>query len=211
MQMVYADCLAAFGYSELEGRMSDVERFEPEPFRVVSDLRQLKAFTDPIRNRLLHLLANQEATNQQLASMLDEPQAKVLHHVRFLLEVGLIRLVEQRVRGGNVEKFYRATARLYGFRPDPADIETITGPVSGAMFESVTQELVASLKLWPDQPHYWGTRRGRLTPERVKEFDERLLALIAEFWGDLNEPAAGDPEADLIALATTIYRFPGSD
>lgn len=190
--------------------MSDNERFEPAPFQVVSDLRQLKAFTDPIRNRLLHILASQEATNQQLAAMLDEPQAKVLHHVRFLIDVGLIALIEERVRGGNVEKFYRATARVYGFRPDPADIETITGPVSGAMFESVTQELVASLKLWPDQPHYWGTRRGRLTPERVKEFDERLLALIAEFWGDLGEPDADEPDGELMALATTIYRFPGN-
>lgn len=187
------------------------ERFEPVPFQVVSDLRQLKAFTDPIRNRLLHILANQEATNQQLASILDEPQAKVLHHVRFLLDVGLIILVEQRVRGGNVEKFYRATARIYGFRPDPADVETMSGPVSGAIFESVTQELVASLNLWPDQPYYWGTRRGRLTAERVKEFDERLLALIAEFWGELGEPNGGETDGELMALATTIYRFPGHD
>ncbi len=191
--------------------MAGTERFEPAPFQVVTDLRQLKAFTDPIRNRLLHILANQEATNQQLASILDEPQAKVLHHVRFLLDVGLIALVEQRVRGGNVEKFYRATARTYGFRPDPADVETLSGPVSGAIFESVTQELVASLNLWPDQSYYWGTRRGRLTPERVKEFDERLLALIAEFWGELGEPDGGETDGELMALATTIYRFPGND
>jgi DNA-binding transcriptional ArsR family regulator len=190
--------------------MLDSERFEPEPFQVVSDLRQLKAFTDPIRNRLLHILASQEATNQQLAAMLDESQAKVLHHVRFLLDVGLVTLVEQRVRGGNVEKLYRATARLYGFRPDPADVETLSGPVSGAIFESVTQELVASLKLWPDQPLYWETRRARLSPARAREFDTRLLALIAEFWGELGEPAAGDPEADLMAFATTMYRFPGN-
>lgn len=190
--------------------MSGIERFEPAPFQVVSDPRQLKAFTDPIRNRLLHILANQEATNQQLASMLDEPQAKVLHHVRFLLDVGLIMLVEQRVRGGNVEKFYRATARTYGFRPDPADVETLSGPVSGAVFESVTQELVASLKLWPDQPLSWETRRGRLTPERAREFDGRLLALIAEFWGNLDEPASADADGDLMALATTMFRFPGN-
>ncbi len=190
--------------------MSGIERFEPAPFQVVSDLRQLKAFTDPMRNRLLHILASQEATNQQLASMLDESQAKVLHHVRFLLDVGLIALVEQRVRGGNVEKFYRATARVYGFRPDPSDVETVSGPVSGAIFESVTQELVASLKLWPDQPLYWETRRGRLSRERAQEFDERLLALIAEFWGELGEPVTVEPDANLMALATTMYRFPGN-
>lgn len=194
--------------------MSDAERFEPEPFQAVSDLRQLKAFTDPIRNRLLHILADREATNQQLAAMLDEPQAKVLHHIRVLLDVGLIILVEQRVRGHNVEKLYRATARAYGFRPEVADVEMISGPVSGAIFESVTQELIASLKLWPDQPLYWETRRARLSPDRVAEFDKRLLALIAEFWGEVDEPAAADPDADadadLMAFATTTYRFPGN-
>lgn len=191
--------------------MADEERFEPAPFQVVSAPRQLKAFTDPIRNRLLHILALREATNQQLAALIDEPQAKVLHHVRFLLDVGLIALVEQRVRGGNVEKFYRATARVYGFRPDPADVDTISGPVSGAVFESVTQELVASLRLWPDQPLYWETRRARLSPERVEEFDRRLLALIAEFWGEVGAPGDGHPAGELFALATTMYRFPGND
>jgi len=187
--------------------MSEHTRFEPMPFQVVSDLRQLKAFTDPIRNRLLHILADRKATNQQLAALLEEPQAKVLHHVRFLLDAGLIVLVDQQVRGGNVEKFYRATARVYGFRPNPGDIETLSGPVSGAIFESVTQELVASLRLWPEQELYWETRRARLTPARAAEFDRRLLALIDEFWDAADAP--DDQDAVRMAVATTMYRFPG--
>jgi hypothetical protein len=58
------------------------ETAEPVPFQIVSDPRQLKAFTDPIRNRILHILADRPATNQQLATTLGEPGAKVLHHVR---------------------------------------------------------------------------------------------------------------------------------
>jgi len=191
--------------------MSAPVRFAPKPFQAVSDLRQLKAFADPMRNRLLHILGDREATNQHLAALLDEPQAKVLHHVRVLLDAGLIVLVEQRVRGHNIEKLYRATARVYGFRPEPADVETISGPVSGAIFESVTQELVASLTLWPDQPLYWETRRTHLSPDRVAEFDRRLLALIAEFWGELDAPIADDADADaeLMGFATATYRFPG--
>ena len=190
--------------------MPQTERFEPEPFRVVSDLRQLKAFTDPIRNRILHILASQEATNQQLAALLGEPQAKVLHHVRFLLDVGMIVLVDQRIRGGNVEKFYRATAHLYGFRPEASDAESLSAPVSGAIFESVTQELVASLKLWPAQPLYWETRRARMTAERAEEFDKRLLTLLSEFWGPPGQTAIDEPDAELMAFASTTYRFPGT-
>jgi DNA-binding transcriptional ArsR family regulator len=190
--------------------MSDRERFEPVPFLAISDPWQLKAFADPMRIRLLHLLADREATNQQLAAAVGEPQAKVLHHVRFLLNAGLIKLVEQRVRGGNVEKFYRSTAREYGFRPDPSDVETLSGPVSGAVFESVTQELVASLKLWPGQPLYWETRRARMTEERLAEFNHRLLALLVEFWGELREPAPENPDGETMAFAGAMYRFPGS-
>lgn len=68
--------------------------FEPVPFQIVSDPQRLKAFTDPLQIRILHILADPEAANQQLARSLGEPQGKVLHHVRFLLDADLIRLVE---------------------------------------------------------------------------------------------------------------------
>lgn len=183
--------------------MTDIAA-EPVPFQVVSDPQQLKAFTDPIRNRILHILADHAATNQQLAAALDEPQAKVLHHVRALLDAGLIRLVDQRIKGGNVEKYYRATARLYGFRPEPADMESL----SGAVFETITQELVASLRLWPDQSVEWEGRRARIAPDRLADFHRRLSDLIAEYWGGPDTPAPDDPDAELMAFASVTYRFP---
>lgn len=181
--------------------------FEPVPFQVVSDPRQLKAFADPLRIRIVHILADRAATNQQLAAALGESGAKVLHHVRALLDVGLIRLVEQRISGGNVEKYYRATAHLYGFRLGPDDSETL----SGAMFDSVTQELVASLRLWPDQGVNWEGRRARLSSDRLKEFNARLSDLIAEYWGGPDDAPADDPEGTIMSFATVSYRFPGDE
>ncbi len=191
--------------------MTENASFEPIPFQPVSDPRQLKAFTDPMRNRILHILAGREATNQQLAALLDQPQAKVLYHVRFLVDAGLVVLVDQRVKGGNVEKYYRASARTYGFRPDPADAGALAGEVSGAGLEAVTQEVLASRKLWPDQPHFWEGRRARLSAERQAEFNDRLLALLTEFWGKVDEPEAGEPDDDLMAFAMVMYRFPGDE
>jgi DNA-binding transcriptional ArsR family regulator len=181
--------------------------FEPEPFRIVSDPRQIKAYTDPLRIRILHILSDREATNHQLAAALGESQAKVLHHVRFLLDAGLIRLVEERVRGGNVEKYYRATARLYGLRPAPAESPAL----SGAVFESITQELVASATLWPDRLPSWEGRRARLSPERVEKFNARLMALIEEYWGGPDTPPEDDPDGQLMAFAAVTYRFPGDE
>lgn len=181
--------------------------FEPVPFRTVSDPKQLKAFTDPLRIRILHILADREATNQQLAEAIGEPQAKVLHHVRALLEADLIRLVDQRIRGGNVEKYYRATARLFGFRPGPDE----TAPLAGAVFESITQEIVASTALWPDSAPSWEGRRARIAPERLAAFNEQLRALIAEYWGEPGEPVKDHADTPTTSLIVATYRFPGEE
>src|SRR5215472_2003094 len=95
-----------------------MEPFEPVPLQVISDPQQLKAFTDPLRIRVVNFLKPRAATNQQIADALGEPQAKVLYHIRFLLDAGLIRLVDQQIRGGNVEKYYRALAHLFALRPE---------------------------------------------------------------------------------------------
>lgn len=181
--------------------------FVPAPFQTISEPTQLKAFSDPLRLRLLRLLSTREATNQQLAQAVGEPQAKVLHHVRTLLDAGLIVLVDQRIRGGNVEKYYRASARLYGFRPAPDE----TAPLAGAVFDSVTQEVVAAATLWPDTAPNWEGRRARIAPERLAEFDERLRALIAEYWGAPEQPIDDDPGAPTMALMTVTYRYPGEE
>lgn len=81
--------------------------------------------------------------------------------------------------------------------------------MKGTLVEAVTQEVVASLSLWPDQDLGWEGRRVRLSPQRLKEFDDRLLALIAEYWGSPDTPARDDPDGDLMAFATVTYRFPG--
>jgi len=183
------------------------EGFQPAPFQIVSEPQQLKAFADPLRNRILHLLADREATNQQLAAALGESQAKVLHHVRVLLETGLIVLVAERIKGGNVEKFYRATARLYGIRAKPDEESSITGPV----FEGLLQEIVASEARWPEQPQSWELRRARLSPERVAEFTQRINALIGEYWGSGDGAAPDEPGAPLMAFASVTFRHPIDD
>ena len=183
------------------------EGFEPTEFEIVAEPHQLKAFADPLRNRIMHVLADRQATNQQLAATLGESQAKVLHHVRVLLDTGLIVLVAERIKGGNVEKYYRATARLYGIRMRPEEESTIAGPV----FEGLLQEIVASEARWSAQPQSWELRRARLAPERIAEFTSRLNDLIAEYWGNGDAPTPDEPGAPLMAYASVTFRHPIDD
>ena len=180
--------------------MSD--QFRPVPFQIVSDPRQLKAFTDPLRNSVLRILCERAATNQQLAVAIGAPQARVLYHVRFLVDVDLIRLVEERIRGGNVEKYYRATALLFALRPGPDDATA----VSSAIFGAVLQDLALSEARWPDEPPNWEIRRSRLAPDRREQFRLRLNALIAEYWGGPEGAVDDDRDGELFAFASLLYR-----
>lgn len=198
--------------------MTTPDPFEPVPFEVVREPRQLKAFADPLRLRVLRLLKERAATNGQVAETLGEPPAKVLHHVRFLLDTGLIRLVEQRISGGNVEKYYRATARLYGLRPGEED-EPVG--LAAPLLEATLQEIVASQAAWPDQPYESEGRRLRLSSDRLAEFQARLHDVVNEFFGgpdpdaaDPDDPAAWrhpeeDGSAPVACFTMVLYRAPG--
>lgn len=186
--------------------------FKPVPFQVISDPGQLKAFTDPLRIRVINILRDREATNQQIADALGEPHAKVLHHVRYLLDAGLIKLVETKISGGNVEKYYRATAHLFGIRPSELDGSQ---EMPGAMFQAVQQEIVASRVAWPEEFIPWESRRARLSPERQDEFYRKLIALIAEYWGgpsseegDGGSQPLEDPSLPTQCFAAVMYRDP---
>ena len=197
--------------------MTTPDPFEPVPFEVVREPRQLKAFADPLRLRVLRLLKERAATNGQVAAILGEPPAKVLHHVRFLLDTGLIRLIEQRISGGNVEKYYRATARLYGLRPGDED-EPVG--LAAPLLEATLQEIVASQRAFPDQPYESEGRRLRLSAERLAEFQGRIHAVVNEFFGgpdasatDPDDPAAWrhpeeDASAPVSCFTMVLYRAP---
>jgi DNA-binding transcriptional ArsR family regulator len=181
-----------------------MDSFTPAPFHIVDSPQQLKAFTDPLRLRVLDALRDRAATNQQLADALGEPQAKVLYHLRFLLDAGVIQLVDQQIKGGNVEKYYRAVARMFGLRPPTGQL----GDQAVASLEMLRQELAASAAAWPEAEIGWEVRRTRLAPERAEEFYGRLNDLIAEYWGGPERVAIEDPDAPRLCLAAVIFRDP---
>ena len=175
-------------------------RGEPKAVHVVRTPEQLKAFTDPLRNQILAILAEAPATNQQVAERLGESQAKVLYHVRVLLGQRLIRMVRTNVKGGNVEKYYRAVARVFSLRPGPDMFPALVT----AGLDAVRHDVAASVATWPDQARWFESRSRRISPEKAAEFARRMADLIQEYWDE----GAEDPEAPLLGLAALTYRDP---
>ena len=179
-----------------------MEPFEPAPGMTVEDPQQIKAFADSLRVRLLVVLAEREATNQQLADQLGEPQAKVLYHLRFLLDVGLIVLVDTRVKGGNVEKYYRAVARTFDIRPSPE----LRAQIFAAEIDTIARDLTASTAIFPDGQRMLA-RSGQLSSERLEEFFSRLVELADEFMPNDGLEDEDDTAAPYV-FASFIYRNP---
>jgi DNA-binding transcriptional ArsR family regulator len=183
-----------------------VEVFEPLPVMTVESPQQIKAFTDPLRARVLGVLAARAATNQQVAEELGEPQAKVLYHVRFLVDAGLVRLVDTRIKGGNVEKYYRAEARNFAIRPSPDQYSEVVSTT----FDAIAQDVLASYAVWPDQVPVLVARDKRMTAEQVKDFYARFQQFIADEWGgddERGEPAENS-DAHLVAFVFSMFRQP---
>jgi DNA-binding transcriptional ArsR family regulator len=77
----------------------------------IDDPRFVKAMSHPMRVRILAMLDERKASPNQLAGWLGASLGTVAYHVRTLLSLGLIELVDEtRVRGA-VEHHYRAKPR----------------------------------------------------------------------------------------------------
>lgn len=185
--------------------MPDDTQFQPEPTQVVSDLGQLMAFNDPVKIQLLRVLQRENATLGQLASSTGEPVETVSGHIRALLALGLIRQVGRASSGSDL---FRATARIYDLQPEPKDTALVMAPVASATLDAVRQDVVASLDAWPNQLMNFESRRLRMSHARAMEFNDRLIELLGEFWGNPDQPVDEDPDEPVMAFAGIWYRFP---
>jgi DNA-binding transcriptional ArsR family regulator len=181
---------------------------EPEPvaYRELQSPREIKAFSDPLRVRIIHLLLDRQATNQQIATELGEPPSKVFHHLRFLADTGLIRLVETRISGKNVEKFYRAAARAFILRPDGALFPEAPIAALDAQLDRIRHGVLESAARPGDAPRLL-KRVSRLDSDRLAAFHEQLENLIQEYWGGAPDQAS---HASRAVLAVITYREPAA-
>lgn len=78
---------------------------------VLKDLNSIKAVTHQKRIDILNIFKDEPLSAKQLSTILDEPHAKVNYHVKTLYKVGILELVEEKVKSGIVEKYYYPTAK----------------------------------------------------------------------------------------------------
>jgi DNA-binding transcriptional ArsR family regulator len=77
------------------------------------DPRIAKALSHPMRSRILVILNERVASPNEIAEMIDERLPNVSYHVRALLDLDCIELVDTAQRRGAIEHYYRAIVRPF--------------------------------------------------------------------------------------------------
>ena len=135
---------------------------------------QMRALAHPMRHRILLALGEDDATISQLSHRLRTHKGNVAHHLRVLVDAGLVKRGRTRtVRGGTEQYFVRAARRMrFGAGDD--------GAATRAMLATIADELSA------DEDHLLNRRRLRLTARQAAALAEHLDRLVNEL-----EPASG--------------------
>jgi DNA-binding transcriptional ArsR family regulator len=151
--------------------------------RIQTD-EQLRAIASHTRHRILRILRDAPATITQIAERLDIAKGSSNHHVKVLERAGLVQVVETRKVGGVTERYYAMTGKR------------IDVPESGSgQPETLMRHALADVEAAPphDQKSMF-LKHARLSPEAWDQFNERVMALIAEL-GEASDPT--QPAADL--------------
>lgn len=153
---------------------------------MVETAEQLRALSDPLRQRLLEQFAG-GATVKQAAERLGQPPTRLYHHVDLLLATGLIRVIREEKRRSVVERTFQAAARR--FAVSPSAFATGEGRASERerVARATVEEMLAGA---PDEEGAFRMLRTRAHLSQAgREALEADLARLLQEYSDPREPA----------------------
>ena len=157
---------------------------------VVTATAQLRALADQLRATILDLLLERSATVAELAAAVQRPKSTIAHHVKVLVEAGMLRVVRTRRVRAIDERYYGRTARVFSVgivnRPGEDPTTVHANALSVAAAESVPAHEADDLRSM--------LRHARIPAQRAAEFWQRVNAVVREF---SQLPRSGD----------TVYGF----
>lgn len=174
---------------------------DPPSEKVIADVEQLKAVSDPLRIQLIYAMsrdARRAWSAKELARELGTKQTKLYHHLALLEEAGFIRVAETRLVSGIQEKRYQVTAHNY--RVDRSLLGAAGGHAAmaqmlDAVFDTTRSEILAAVRNGLVDPRsddeeergmVLSSSYARLSPASVKKL-KRHIKRLAEI-DDLNDP-----------------------
>ncbi len=84
-------------------------------FKVIRDPDVFELLADETRRKMIYLLRAKELSVSQIADQLGKTPQAIYHHIRKLVEAGLIEVSKEERIGHFIEAYYRATAEVFEF------------------------------------------------------------------------------------------------
>ena len=84
-------------------------------FKFVRDPNAFELMADDTRRRVIYLLRAKDMTVSQIASELQKTPQGIYHHIRKLLDAGLVEVAKEERVDHFIETYYRATAEVFEF------------------------------------------------------------------------------------------------
>jgi DNA-binding transcriptional ArsR family regulator len=152
----------------------------PKKSVVLSGEDQIKAYVHPTRMWILKRLAQEKHTVSDLAKEIDIHPANLTHHIKKLEKAGLIRLVEKRDIGRNIEKYYRAVAYGFTVRYGSKSLLNKKALALGVLRDDLSAT-INGLRQGDARKVLALLQTVRLAPADVERFSDKLQSLAEEF------------------------------
>jgi len=159
---------------------------------VLRDLEQIKAISHPYRIEIIESFEDAPATAKQIADKMGEPHAKVNYHLKTLLKVGILDLVEEKVKLGIVEKYYLPAAKTFVLDRNimNATEKTVLDSINQALlsiFENISKDFYKSVETADEKEHPKKILHYNdyyLTLEEVFELQDKMKDVLQEYLKD---------------------------
>lgn len=193
---------------------------ERAPVFLVDDLETLKVMTDPTRIEILHILAPEPQTINQVAEKLGLTNSRLYYHFKQLEDHGLISVVNTRMVNNIVEKFYWSTAEDFDIDTTLLDFSSDSGKENierlvSSSLETTRMDMLRTLQARREKLNTGAASvpremvitnlKKRLKDETFQAFINRLKELLDEFSKLTEETSEGE---DINQFSLAVYAYP---
>jgi predicted transcriptional regulator len=155
-------------------------RFVPEQIKILSTEEQIKAYVHPVRMSIIDLLTEEKRTVSGVAKKFGVHPATITHHFKLLEKIDLIKLVEKRDTGRNIEKYYRAVALNFEVklrRDKPVNKKAL----GLSILRNSLSTAIKEVRSGDSKPVIALMESARVKSKDVPKFQKKLMSLLKEF------------------------------
>ena len=144
---------------------------------------QLKAISDPLRQRLIGAFA-EPSTAKKAAEKLGTPVGRLYHHIDQLEAAGLIKVVSERQRRGAIERTFKSIATSFGVGPGAFGGETTPAGGRETQARGAVDELLAGYDPEGPQALHVARARIRIDEAGLAKLENRLSKFLKKYASD---------------------------